>query len=91
MPQAYASVSLTVTIRKNYLYSPLSVGDDVLDAVVSGFFGVSSPPSPKVALRSIVKTKLEEYSERVLSRPDSRFIPFAVTEFGTISGHANAF
>jgi hypothetical protein len=27
MPEAYASVGLTVTIRKNCLYSPLGVGD----------------------------------------------------------------
>jgi hypothetical protein len=27
MPKAYASVGLTVTIRKNCLYSPLGVGD----------------------------------------------------------------
>jgi hypothetical protein len=27
MPEAYASVGLTATIRKNYLYSPLGVGD----------------------------------------------------------------
>jgi hypothetical protein len=26
MPEAYASVGLTVTIRKNYLYSPLGFG-----------------------------------------------------------------
>jgi hypothetical protein len=27
----------------------------------------------------------------VRSRPDIRFIPFAVTEFGTLGGHATAF
>jgi hypothetical protein len=27
MPEAYASIGLTVTIRKNYLYPPLGVGD----------------------------------------------------------------
>jgi hypothetical protein len=27
MPEAYASVGLTVTIRKNCLYSPLGIGD----------------------------------------------------------------
>jgi hypothetical protein len=59
-----------------------------LDAVVSGLFGFSSPPLPEVALRHAEKTKLEKYSEGVRSRPDIRFIPFAVTEFGTLGGHA---
>jgi hypothetical protein len=62
-----------------------------LDAVVSGLFGVSSPPSPEVALRRAEKTKLEKYSEGVRSRPDIRFIPFAVTEFGILGGYATAF
>jgi hypothetical protein len=48
-----------------------------LDAVVSGLFGVSSPPSPEVALRRVELTKFEKYSEGVRSRPDIRFIPFA--------------
>jgi hypothetical protein len=52
-----------------------------LDAVVSGLFGVSSPPSPEVALRRVEKTKFEKYEEGVRSRPDIRFTPFAVTEF----------
>jgi hypothetical protein len=50
-----------------------------LYAVFSGFFGVSSPPSPEVVLRHAEKTKLEKYSEGVRGRPDIRFIPFAVT------------
>jgi hypothetical protein len=62
-----------------------------LDAVVSGLFGVSSPPSPEVALRRAHKTKFEKYSEGMRSRPDIRFIPFAVTEFGTLGGYATAF
>jgi hypothetical protein len=62
-----------------------------LDAVVSGLFGVSSPPSPEVALRHDEKTKFEKYSERVRSRSDIRFIPFPITEFGTLVGHAAAF
>jgi hypothetical protein len=33
--------------------------------VVSGLFGVSSPPSPEVALRRAEKTKFEKYSEGV--------------------------
>jgi hypothetical protein len=37
------------------------------------------------------KTKLEEYSEGVRSRPDTRFIPFEVTEFGTLGGDATVF
>jgi hypothetical protein len=59
--------------------------------VVSGLFGVSSPPSPEVALRHVEKTKFEKYSKGVRSRPDIRSIPFAVTEFGTLGGHATAF
>jgi hypothetical protein len=62
-----------------------------LDAVVSGLFGVSSPASPEVALRHAEKTKFEKYSEGLGSRPDIRFIPFAITEFGTLGGHATAF
>jgi hypothetical protein len=62
-----------------------------LDAVVSGLFGVSCRPAPEVALRRVEKTKFEKYSEGVRSRPDIRFIPFAVTEFGTLGGHATAF
>jgi hypothetical protein len=34
-----------------------------LHAVASGLFGVSSPPSPEVALRNAEKTKFEKYSE----------------------------
>jgi hypothetical protein len=32
-----------------------------LDAVVSGAFGVSSPPSPEVVIHRADKTKLEKY------------------------------
>jgi hypothetical protein len=59
-----------------------------LDVVVSGLFGVSSPLSPEVALRSAERTKFEKYSEGVRSRHGIRFTPFAVTEFGTLGGHA---
>jgi hypothetical protein len=62
-----------------------------LDAVAAGLFGVSSPPTPEVALRRVEKTKFEKYSEGVRSRIDIRFITFAVTEFGTLGGHATAF
>jgi hypothetical protein len=58
-----------------------------LDAVVSGLFSVSSPPSPEVALRRGDKTKVEKCSEGVRSRQDIRFIPFGVTEFGTLGDH----
>jgi hypothetical protein len=54
-----------------------------LDVMVSGLFGVSSPPSPEVALRRAETTNFEKYSEGVRSRPDIYFIPFAETEFGT--------
>jgi hypothetical protein len=49
------------------------------------------PPSPEVALRRAEKTKFEKYSEGLRSRPDIRFIPFEVTVFGTLGGHATAF
>jgi hypothetical protein len=62
-----------------------------LDAVVYGLFGVSSPPSPEFALRLLEKTDFEKYSEGVRSRRDIRFIPFEVTEFRTLGGHATAF
>jgi hypothetical protein len=50
-----------------------------------------APPSPDVALRRAEKTKFEKYSEGVWSRPDTCFIPFAFTTFGTLGGHATAF
>jgi hypothetical protein len=63
-----------------------------LDAVVFGLFGVSWPPSPEVALRRVENTKFDKYSEGLRIRPDTRFIPFAVTEFAsTLGGHATAF
>jgi hypothetical protein len=62
-----------------------------LDAVVSGLFGVSSRPSPEVALRRVEKTKFGKYLEGVRSRPGIRFIPFAVTEIVGHGGHATAF
>jgi hypothetical protein len=62
-----------------------------INALVSGLFGVSSPPSLDVALFRAEKTKLEKYSEGVSSRPDIRFIPFVVTEFGALGGHATFF
>jgi hypothetical protein len=62
-----------------------------LDAVDFGLFGVSSPPSPEVALRRAEKTKFDKYSKGVRSRLDICFIPFAITEFGTLGSHATAF
>jgi hypothetical protein len=49
------------------------------------------PPSHEVARRHAEKTKFEKFSEGVRSRPDIYFIPFAVTELGTLGGHATAF
>jgi hypothetical protein len=47
-----------------------------LDAVVSGLFGVSSPPSPEVAIRRAKKSrKIEKYPEGVRSRPTSASSP----------------
>jgi hypothetical protein len=51
-----------------------------IDAVVSYLFGVSSPPSPDVALCRAEKTKFEKHSEGVRSRSDIRFIPFEIIE-----------
>jgi hypothetical protein len=61
------------------------------NAVGSGLFGVSSPPSPDVALCRAEKTNFEKYSQGVRSRRDIRFISFAVTEFGALGDHATAF
>jgi hypothetical protein len=47
--------------------------------------------SPEVALHRAEKTKFEKNSEGVRSRPDIRFIPFVITKFGTLGGHATAF
>jgi hypothetical protein len=60
-------------------------------AVVSYLFGASSPPSPEVFLRRVEKTKFEKYTDGSRSRPNIRSIPFPVTEFGTLGGHATAF
>jgi hypothetical protein len=54
-------------------------------------FGVSSPSSPEVALRRAEKTPFKQNLEGVRSRPDIRFIPFVVAEFGTLGGHVAAF
>jgi hypothetical protein len=62
-----------------------------IDAAASGVYGVSSPPSPDVALCSGEKINFDMYSEGVRSRPETRFTPFAVTEFGALGGHATAF
>jgi hypothetical protein len=51
----------------------------IIDAVGFGLLGVSSPQSPDVAPCRAQKTKFEKYSDGVMSRPDIRFIPFAVT------------
>jgi hypothetical protein len=61
-----------------------------LDAVVSGLSGVSRPPSPEVSLRRADKTKFENYSEGVWSRPDIRFIPLQSRNL-VLGGHATAF
>jgi hypothetical protein len=63
-----------------------------LDAVVLGLFGGSCPSSHEVAIRRGEKSKFDnKCSKGVRSRPDIRFIPFAVTEVGTLGGHATAF
>jgi hypothetical protein len=62
-----------------------------LNVVVSGLVGVSSLPSPEVALRRVEETKLDKYLEGVRSRHDMCFIPFAVMEFGVLGGHATTF
>jgi hypothetical protein len=61
------------------------------DALVSGFWGVYSPPSLEVAISRAEKIKFKKNSKGVRSRPDIRFTPFAVTEFGALGGHAKAF
>jgi hypothetical protein len=62
-----------------------------LHTVVSGLFGDFSPPSPEITIRRAKNTKFEKCSEGLRSRPDIRFTPFAVTEFGILGGHAMAF
>jgi hypothetical protein len=62
-----------------------------LDVVVSGLFGVSSPPISLSRRRRAQKTKFNKYSEGVRSHPDIHFIPFAVSEFVTLGGYATAF
>jgi hypothetical protein len=76
----WASCTITASEAQNLLFLP--------------WFSVCSAaflaPSPEVALRRAEKIKFEKYSEGVRSRPDIRFIPFAVTKFGTLGGHATA-
>jgi hypothetical protein len=59
--------------------------------VASGLLALLAPMSPEVALYRAEETKFEKYSEGVSSCPDIRFIPFAITNFGTLGGHATAF
>jgi hypothetical protein len=63
----------------------------LLDSVVTGLFGISSPPFPEVSLSYSEKSKFEKYFEGVKNRPDIHFIPFAFTEFGDLGGHVSAF
>jgi hypothetical protein len=62
-----------------------------IDAVASSLIGVSSPPSPDVALCRADNAAFEKYYEGVRSRPEIRFIPFAVTKFDALGGHTTAF
>jgi hypothetical protein len=65
---------------------------EALGTLVSGLlFGVYSPPSPVAALRRVEKSKFDNFSEEVRSRPGIRFISLAVTELGTGGGHATEF
>jgi hypothetical protein len=61
--------------------------DDVIP-VCSAFLAPRLPTSLCAVLR---RPSFKKYSEWVRSRPDIRLIPFEVTEFGTLGGHAAAF
>jgi hypothetical protein len=63
-----------------------------LDTVLSILFGVSCLRVPK-PLHAVPKRQSSKISrsEGVTSRPDIHFIPFAVTEFSALGGHATAF
>jgi hypothetical protein len=65
-------------------------------ALVSVLFGVSSPLSHVLsqhgnAIRRAERTKFDNYSEGVKSRPGIRLISFAVTEFDAFGGYATTF
>jgi hypothetical protein len=45
-------------------------------------------PNSSPYVRRVEKTKFEKNLEGVRSRPGIRFIPFAVTGFGSLGGHA---
>jgi hypothetical protein len=72
-------------------YNGIRGSKTALDAVVSGSFGVISPPSPTVSLSRAEKAKFEKYSECVRSRPDICFTPFEITEFRAPGGHGTIF
>jgi hypothetical protein len=62
-----------------------------LDAVVSGLLGVSSPPVSRSRSTLCREDQVREVlggGEESPRVPGIRFIPFAVTEFGTLGGHA---
>jgi hypothetical protein len=50
-----------------------------------------APRLPKSLYAVLRRPSTRKYSEGLRNRPDIRFIPFAVTEFGTLGGHATAF
>eukprot|EP00873_Tetraselmis_striata_P040351 jgi/Tetstr1/460615/TSEL_000540.t1 len=62
-----------------------------VDTTIAPIFGVSSS-DPTTALRAAERHKIQKYEEGVRKAAGMlRFVPFAVSEFGSLAPHAEAF
>ena len=62
-----------------------------IDVTVAALLGASSP-APSVAVRRAERAKVEKYDEAARANAGPlRFVPFAVSEFGALGPHAQAF
>eukprot|EP00873_Tetraselmis_striata_P035177 jgi/Tetstr1/455441/TSEL_042270.t1 len=63
----------------------------VVDTTIAPILGVSSS-DPTIALRAVKRHKIQKYDEGVRNAAGMlRFVPFAVSEFGSLAPHAEAF
>eukprot|EP00873_Tetraselmis_striata_P017346 jgi/Tetstr1/437610/TSEL_026277.t1 len=62
-----------------------------VDTTIAPILGVSTP-DPTTALRAAERHKIQKYDEGVRNAAGMlRFVPFAVSEFGSLAPHAEAF
>eukprot|EP00873_Tetraselmis_striata_P006956 jgi/Tetstr1/427220/TSEL_017408.t1 len=63
-----------------------------VDTTIAPILGVSSSDRPTTALRAAERHKIQKYDEGVRNAASMlRFVPFAVSEFGSLAPHAEAF